>query len=245
LKLAIFSDIHSNIEALEACCAVAEQHGVDAYACLGDSVNYGPDPVATLDRILSLPGLIAVLGNHDQAMFQPPLWPANSELEQSAAWTRKRLHPEHLHFLKELPFMCEAHGATFTHASFDFPDNWEYVVSAKQAHNCFRAVPARRLFMGHVHVPLFFCETDDKSVVEMKVEAGRTYMLSKSQRYLANVGSVGQPRDGVNTASFAIYDNSTDSITFLRVPYDFAATARKIHDADLPALFAERLAKGQ
>ncbi len=245
MKLAILSDIHSNIEALDACCTAAQQHGVDAYVCLGDSVNYGPDPAATLDRIMALPGLIAVLGNHDEAMFRPAPWPDSSEIEQAAAWTRRQLRPEHLEFLKDLPYRHHAHGVAFAHAAFDFPDNWEYVVKPKQARGCFRAIKARRLCIGHVHIPYIFCETPGGEIEEVTFEPGRAVTLAADRRYLINVGSVGQPRDDINTACFAIYDVDADAVTFVRAPYDYAETARKIIAAGLHPFYAERLAQGR
>lgn len=245
VKLAVLSDIHSNIEALDACCAAAQQHGVNAFVCLGDSVNYGPDPAVTLDRIMALPGLIAVLGNHDEAMFRPAPWPESSEIEQAAAWTRRQLRAEHLDFLKDLPYRRHAHGAMFAHAAFDFPDNWDYVVTPKQARGCFRVVNARRLFLGHVHIPYVYSETPGGEIEEISFEVGRTLSLAADRRYLINVGSVGQPRDDINTACFLIYDVTGDAVTFVRVQYDLAETARKIIAAGLHPFYAERLAKGR
>lgn len=245
MKIAVLSDIHSNIEALEACLQVAARHGVDGYACLGDSVNYGADPVATLDRIMALPRLIAVLGNHDEAMFLAPRWSLASELEHCAAWTRRQLRPEHLDFLRGLPYLQRAHGAVFAHAVMDYPNSWEYVVEAKQAERCFKAVRERLLFLGHVHIPYLFRQGRDGRVEEIEPRPGETYALSPDDRYLVNVGSVGQPRDGDNGASFVIYDVAAASLRFERVAYDVAAAAAKIRRAGLHPFFAERLAAGQ
>jgi diadenosine tetraphosphatase ApaH/serine/threonine PP2A family protein phosphatase len=239
------SDIHSNIEALEACLAVAAREGVEAYVCLGDSVNYGADPVATLDRVMALPGLIAVLGNHDEAMFLPPRWPAASEVEQTAAWTRRQLKPAHLEFLRDLPYVQHAHGASFAHAALDFPNNWEYVVEPRQAERCFKAVRAPLLFLGHVHVPCIFRQRADGVVEEMEPEPNRPYSLAADARYLVNVGSVGQPRDGDNTACFVTCDLAARTLAFHRVAYDFAGAAAKIRRAGLHPFFADRLAVGQ
>jgi diadenosine tetraphosphatase ApaH/serine/threonine PP2A family protein phosphatase len=245
MKIAVLSDIHSNLEALEACLAVAAQQGVTAYACLGDSVNYGADPVATLDRIMALPGLIAVLGNHDEAMFLAPRWSTSSKMEQSAAWTRRQLQPAHLEFLRDLPYVQRAHGAVFGHAALDFPPDWKYVMKPRHAKRCFKAVHGRLLFLGHVHVPRIFRQSSNGIVEEIEPESNRPYTLAAETRYLVNVGSVGQPRDGDNTACFVTYDDAAGELTFQRVPYDYARAAEKIRRAGLHPFYADRLALGQ
>jgi diadenosine tetraphosphatase ApaH/serine/threonine PP2A family protein phosphatase len=245
VKVAVLSDIHSNLEALDACLAVATARGVGAFACLGDLVNYGADPAATLDRIMRLPGLIAVLGNHDEAMFLPPRWPVGSEVEHAAAWTRQRLQPEHVNFLRDLAYVQHAHGAAFAHAAFDAPSKWEYVVTSRQAQRSFKVMRASLLFFGHVHVPCIFTERADGGLEELDPEAGHTYPLAGDRRYLVNVGSVGQPRDGNNAACFVIYDSAARSVTFERVGYAHAAAAEKIRAAGLHPFYAERLASGQ
>jgi len=244
VKIAVISDIHSNLEALEACRDAALQDGVEAFVCLGDIVNYGPDPGPTLDRVMSLPGLIAVLGNHDEAMFREPMWSAASEVEEAAAWTRGQLRPEHLAFLKDLHYIQYAYGAVFAHASFDYPDNWEYVVNPKQAKRAFSAVSAPVMFFGHVHWPQIFVRTSSGDIESVEPLAGESYPLRDDCRYLVNVGSVGQPRDGINTSCFVVYDDQARSIVFRRASYDHTTTADKILAAGLHPFFAERLARG-
>ncbi len=245
MKVAVLSDIHSNLEALDACLAVASARGVAAYVCLGDLVNYGADPAATLDRIMQLPGLVAVLGNHDEAMFLPPRWPAGSEVEQAAAWTRQRLQPGHVSFLRDLAYVQHAHGAAFAHAAFDAPSQWEYVVTTRQAQRCFKVMRASLMFLGHVHVPCIFTERADGTLEELAPQAGQPYALAADRRYLVNAGSVGQPRDGNNAACFVIYDCAARSVCFERVHYAYASTAEKIRAAGLHPFYAERLASGQ
>ena len=244
MKVAVISDVHSNLEALEACLTEAMRQNVQAFVCLGDMVNYGPDPGATLDRIMSLPGLIAVLGNHDEAMFRDPMWSASSEVEQAAAWTRRQLRAEHLAFLRDLHYVQYAHGAAFAHAAFDFPDNWEYVVDRKQAKRAFSAVTAGVMFYGHVHWPQIFVLAASGAIEIIDPLEDEEYPLREDCRYLVNVGSVGQPRDGINRACFVIYDDRARSIFYRRVTYNHAATAEKILAAGIHPFFAERLARG-
>lgn len=246
MKLAVISDIHSNIEALDACLLRAGEIGVDGYVCLGDIVNYGPDPSATLDRVIETPGLLAVLGNHDEGMFLAPNWSSSSEIERAAAWTRQQLQPHHIAYLQDLPYVQYAHGAAFAHATFDFPNSWTYVVDVRQAKRCFTAIPdIAALFLGHVHVPLIFEVTGDSEILEIEPPAERCYVLPAGSRCLVNVGSVGQPRDGDNAACFVVYDSVARTIAFERVRYEFTRTAAKIRRAGLHEFYAERLALGQ
>jgi diadenosine tetraphosphatase ApaH/serine/threonine PP2A family protein phosphatase len=147
--------------------------------------------------------------------------------------------------LKDLPYLHHAHGAVFAHAVFDFPNSWEYVVSPRQARRCFDTFQAPMLFLGHVHVPCLYAAGPTRSVEEITPQAGHGYTPAPGCRYLVNVGSVGQPRDGDNAAAFVMYDSEAPSITFHRVPYDFPHTARKIRQAGLHDFYAERLASGQ
>lgn len=245
MKIAVLSDIHSNSEALSACVTNAFEAGAEAFVGLGDFVNYGADPVATLDALMALPDLIAVLGNHDEGMFLAPHWPRGSEIERAAAWTRARLSPRHIAFLKELPYAQRAHGAVFAHASFNFPDDWPYIVKPKQAKRCFKTVHDRLLFLGHVHVPSLFSQSPDGEIDEIIPEPEHVYALDAQRRYLINVGSVGQPRDGNNRACFVLYDSAVQTLSFRRVAYDFATTADKIRAAGLHPFYADRLKRGE
>lgn len=245
MKIAVLSDIHGNLEALTACVARANDQGVEAFVGLGDFVNYGADPGPTLDALMALPGFIAVIGNHDEAMFRETRWPRDSEVEHAAAWTRDRLSAAHLAFLRELHYVRRAHGVAFAHAAFDFPDNWEYVVKPRQARKCFRAVTDRLLFMGHVHVPAIFRQGADGAVDEIGATPGIVHRFVPGLRYLVNVGSVGQPRDENPEACFVIYDKADASVRFERVTYDVARAADKIRAAGLHPFYADRLARGQ
>lgn len=244
MKIAVLSDVHSNLEALKACVARAVEAGAEAFVGLGDFVNYGADPGATLDTLMTLPRLIAVLGNHDQGMFLPPHWPLGSEVERAAAWTRERLSPRHVAFLESLPYAERAHGAIFAHASFNFPDDWPYIVAAKQARRCFKAVRERLLFLGHVHVPAMFVRSPQGDIEQIAVEPERVYRLEAQRRYLVNAGSVGQPRDGNRNACFVLYDDSAQTVSFERVAYDAAQAAAKIKAAGMHPFYADRLERG-
>lgn len=242
MKLAIISDIHSNIEALEACHRVALEQGVEGFACLGDMIGYGADPVAVLDLIQSLPGLIVVRGNHDNALLSKTYKGVWSPIQQAIEWTYAQLSPAHIEFINNLPFIHEEFGATFVHASAANPRKWEYLFMPEQAKDCMSAANTNVTFIGHVHVPGVFYETPTQLIRKSSPEEGISVPLHREQRYVINVGSVGQPRDGDPAACFVIYDSDVAEFSFHRVIYDHTRTAKKILAAGLDPLFAARLA---
>jgi len=244
MKIAILSDIHSNLEALTACRDLALAHGVEKFVCLGDSVGYGADPCPTLDLLLSLPGLVAVLGNHDEYVIMDAQLPTSPVIKQSADWTRSQLRQEHLDFLGSLPYQVVENGVTYVHASAANPYEWDYLLDKAKVWHCMEAAETSLVFIGHVHIPAIFRETEAGPVELITPEEEKEYALVPRMRHVVNVGSVGQPRDDDNRASFVIYDDRNDSIVFHRVPYDFSTTGRKILDAGMNPFFAERLALG-
>jgi diadenosine tetraphosphatase ApaH/serine/threonine PP2A family protein phosphatase len=245
MKIAILSDIHGNLEALEACCQRAWQQGVERFACLGDLVGYGADPVATLDLLFSLPGLISVLGNHDESIivFGKEAVPSPF-VRHTREWARQRLRPAHLEYLRSLPYVRAENGVTYVHASARHPHDWEYLRDTQQAEACLRAARTPLVFIGHGHVPTVFCRRADGVTNEIGVAESMPFFLAPGNAYVVNVGSVGQPRDGNSAACFVIYDEKARTITYHRVAYDHAAAAAKIRAAGFDPFFAERLSRG-
>jgi predicted phosphodiesterase len=243
MRQAIFSDIHSNIEALQACVTHARSQGATHFACLGDCVGYGADPTPTLALLMSLPDLLLVRGNHDEALFN-----ANSidvpGIRESIDWARDHLSPAQLDLLKQAPYVRTAGVATYAHASAHAPARWEYLRHFEQIHDCLSATDSQVTFIGHVHVPMVFYRTAGGTLRELDPQPGVPIPLSSTCRYVVNVGSVGQPRDGNNTASYAIYDDDVSEVTCFRLPYDYLAAGNKIRAAGLYHRFAERLAEG-
>ncbi len=245
MRIAILSDIHSNLEALERVCEHAAALGAQRYVCLGDFIGYGADPAAALARVTALPELIAVRGNHDEALFREMRRETFPEIRRAIAWTRERLLPAQLNFLADLPLLVHDGAATYAHASAHRPDAWEYLRQPDQVLACMEAAGAPLTFIGHVHVPRVFYETAAGAVRELVPQDGMAVPLSVSARYVVNVGSVGQPRDGNNAASYVLYDDAAHEVTFHRLAYDYVTTARKIREAGLSPFFAERLAYGR
>jgi diadenosine tetraphosphatase ApaH/serine/threonine PP2A family protein phosphatase len=189
-------------------------------------------------------GAICVRGNHDNAAAGAA--EAMSTLAKRALdWTSGRLNAGQKAFLGTLPLSAEVEGVLFVHASANRPEEWSYVTSDTKAAPSFRASTARVILCGHVHVPLLASCDIGGVVREQAFRSGLPIPLLPSRRWLAVVGSVGQPRDGVAQAGWALVDTGKRELTFRRTPYDAAGAARKVREAGLPEELAVRLLVGR
>ena len=245
-KIALLSDIHSNLEALEACLAHATRQGAETFAFLGDLVGYGPDPAATLDRIMAFAdkGAPVVLGNHDQALWDDAV-PLNPVARQAIQWTRPRLTSTHQAFLQSLPLTHRLENLLLVHASADRPGEWTYLIREAEAAASLAATDATWTFAGHVHHPLLYYQSSDLRTHAFSPTPGVAIPLSERRRWVATVGSVGQPRDGNTAAAYALFDAEARALTFHRVPYDWGRTIYKIYSQGLPPALARRLSEGR
>ncbi len=251
MRIAFMADLHANREALEACLAHARAQEADRLVFLGDYVNYGADPewvVATLMAHVEKGG-IALRGNHDAAVGE---WGGsmNSPAEVALEWTRNQLGPAHRAFLAGLPLTHQEDGFLCVHADASAPSKWSYVTDTEDAARSFRATTERLTLCGHVHKPALYNVPEGpvaaraaKTTVFRPI-AGVPVPLLPRRRWLAIVGSVGQPRDGNPAAAYALVDTVRAEITTLRVAYDIEAAAEKIRAAGLPAMLADRLTWG-
>ncbi len=241
MKLAILSDLHGNLEALEAVLADLDAQQVDAAACLGDFVGYGASPNECIERIR--PRIeAAVLGNHDAAALgKLKLGGFNSDAATAARWTGDQLSAESRAWLDSLPLSTVWHEHRLVHASPAEPDDWAYVLSVTDARVEFAAFHEPLCFVGHSHVPGVFVDTDGQvSYTRLGVVGLRT-----GCRYLVNVGSVGQPRDGDPRAAYVLLDLDDERLEHRRVEYDVARAAGRIAAAGLPHFLSERLRWGE
>lgn len=245
MRTAFFSDIHSNIEALTACVRHAERHQVERYVTLGDYIGYGPNPGDVLDMVAQLPGLVAVRGNHDDAVAKAMDSSVSQRIRDAGEWTREQLQDRHIEFIDSLPYSVNDPRGYFIHATAVAEKDWTYIRMDDQAMECMEASPGQVTFIGHVHVPMVFYETPNGSVRDLRPHPRMPIPITGQGRYVVNVGSVGQPRDFNNAASYVILDDELSQITFYRVPYDFFTTGEKIRAARLDPFFAERLAVGR
>jgi predicted phosphodiesterase len=251
LRLLLLSDIHANLEALDACLAAAPAY--DAVVNLGDIVGYGASPNEVAERSRSL-GQIFVRGNHDKAVTGlTDLRDFNPVAGLAALWTRDQLTPENFQWLQSLPQgpvqVPDAADTQFVHGS---PlDEDEYVVNAEEAVGPLQQTGVAVTFFGHTHLQGgFYGDIGRSQSFQPQYRKAGTadsweLQLIAGTRYLINPGSVGQPRDGDWRAAFALFDTGSRIVTFLRVPYDLAAAQQRILAANLPPRLATRLSAGR
>jgi diadenosine tetraphosphatase ApaH/serine/threonine PP2A family protein phosphatase len=234
MRVAIISDIHSNLEALQKALEIIDEKKVEEIVCLGDLVGYGANPNECVELTRKRASRI-LLGNHDQAAFDlSQTEHFNRHARTAAYWTNQTLTQENLEFLKSLPFQHVIDDLTFVHASPRDPEQWEYVFSAHEAKTNFESFQTRICFVGHTHIPGVFPE-------DLKMQKSK---VVRENRYIINVGSVGQPRDGNWKLSFGIFDTSAWMYDLIRSEYDVQTASEKIVAADLPRFLADRLLVG-
>jgi diadenosine tetraphosphatase ApaH/serine/threonine PP2A family protein phosphatase len=242
---AIFSDIHGNREAFEACLAHAREAGADRHVLLGDLVGYGADPAWVVERAgeMVADGALALLGNHDAAI-EGGAAGMNENAALAIAWTVGRLSHAQRDFLKALPLTRERGDILFVHASAHDPGRWEYITGIGSAAQSLHATAARITVCGHVHVPALYHLSPTGKMAQFTPSERVTLPLGPHRRWLAVMGAVGQPRDYNPAACYALLDEESASLTYIRVPYDVETAAMKIVEAGLPPWLGRRLCDG-
>lgn len=244
MRVAVFSDIHANLEALEAVFSHAGQQQVDRYVCLGDVVGYGANPNECIEMLRALPDCPCLLGNHDAAVLGIPT-NMQQEARQVINWTRSVLTKTGLQFLQEMEDLIKWQDIFFCHSNPYRPRHWYYVTEKTYIASSFGRSKARILFIGHTHVPVAITRKNFFCVYVRSPQHPMTVPVAELNRQIFNCGSVGQPRDGDPRASYLIYDDKRRTIEFHRVIYPYHITAEKILAAGLPKTFALRLAEGR
>jgi diadenosine tetraphosphatase ApaH/serine/threonine PP2A family protein phosphatase len=247
MKLALLADVHANLEALTACLEGAEREGAEAYAFAGDLVGYGADPAAVLDLVAAHVerGAVVVRGNHDAAVLDAKADTMHPSAERAVVWTRAQLAPRHLELLRSLPLVARVGSAAIVHASADRPADWTYVTDPLRAAESLRAANATWVFCGHVHEPVLYFTGPSDRPAPFTPTPGVPIPVPARRRWLAVIGSAGQPRDGKTAACWALFDTDRERIVFHRTPYDVSAAAAKIRAAGLPERLAHRLERGE
>jgi diadenosine tetraphosphatase ApaH/serine/threonine PP2A family protein phosphatase len=237
LKVAIFSDIHANWQALEA--VLDDCPLVEETLCLGDVVGYGGDPKRCVDEVMKR-GWLTLVGNHDRACTDPEIleW-FNDDAATVVRWTVDVLGDERLSWLRGLPDSHVEHEVLLVHAS---PRDhiYEYVLDTAVASANLDLINGGVCFHGHTHVPGIFGQADGQVTHEYRVD---TFQLEGPA--LVNPGSIGQPRDGIALASYGLWDVDNEAFEFRRVPYDIKGAQKAIRKARLPERFALRLETGR
>lgn len=244
MRVAVFSDVHANLHALEAVLADVQSEAPDAVWCLGDLVGYGPRPNQCCSRVAEAAQLCLV-GNHDLAVIGTvDLGIFTSDAAHSARWTSEHLSPDAADFLATLEPQADAEGVGLYHASPRDPV-WEYVLSPEAALAAFTGTDWQVILVGHSHVALALALVD--STVEGGLAPGGVELeleLDGSVRWLLNPGSVGQPRDGDPRAAYLLLDLARGHASFRRVDYDIEQTQAEIRFEGLPQSLAVRLQHG-
>ena len=243
MRVAILSDIHSNLEALSAVLAVVDRERPDRVFCLGDVVGYGAS-VNECCELVRARAEVTLLGNHDAAVAGRMDYSFYYDAARHALdWTAARIEPTHLEWLRSLPYSHQLDGITLSHGSPVDPPAYDYVFALEQAREL---VPHARglapvTFIGHSHLCKTFALAPGGEVNEV---VSTRFGLRRGYKYVISVGSVGQPRDGDNRACLVVYDTATREVEFHRVAYDIETSAQKVFDADLALNFGKRLFLG-
>jgi predicted phosphodiesterase len=240
---AVISDVHANLEALQSVLNDIRMRGILDIFFLGDAVGYGPNPEEVVE-ILHKVCRVMVAGNHDQAVVKPELdYYFNDLAREAIKWTRTVMGDDAKQILKVLPMSYVLRNddidMLFVHASPRYPEEWNYILTLRDAELNFHYFNERICFIGHSHVPFVIERSRGE---ELTIRRELPYRLREDCRYIINAGSVGQPRDGDQRACYVIFDES--KIDIIRVPYDIHLTQRKMKDAGLPLPLIDRLSKG-
>jgi predicted phosphodiesterase len=245
MRLAVISDIHSNLEALKSVLPHIDQEEVDAVLNLGDMVGYNASPNECLELLLQEP-VVSLAGNHDLALLEVSRAENfNIIAYQALMWSREQVKPEYLDFFRSLPITREGKGFIACHGTPTSTDAYvAFHFQGKRVFNYLRHLPDKRVcFFGHTHRRALWYRDIRGKIALLPIRPDKM-RLERNCLYLINPGSVGQPRDGNPEAAFAIFDDEEFSIHFRSVPYDVKSAQRRILEAGLPEYLAERLAQG-
>jgi predicted phosphodiesterase len=239
MRVAVLSDIHSNLTALDAVLAAAGP--VDAIWHLGDVVGYGPDPNGVVRRLIEV-GAVGVRGNHDAAAAggSEIEW-FNTDARRAMEWTRTVVSAPTVTWLHDLPERLTVEGCELVHGSLREPI-WEYVTSVPVARANLAVLGSPIGLNGHTHIPIAFVEQDGR--IDVVGPGHGSELELRGRRALLNPGSVGQPRDGDPDASYAIFDPGEGRISWHRVAYDIGSVQAAMRSVGLPGGLAARLSVG-
>ncbi len=241
--LAILSDIHSNLDALEAVCADLDSAGVDHVVCLGDIVGYAAYPDECINRVRAR-GWHTVRGNHDAALDDPAAKEQMNDVANAGIrLAEKQLSPKNREWLDALHLRLSRKHTVFTHASLDHSEEWPYLIDVESVLMHFLRQRIPLCFVGHTHRPMIL-SWQRKTRLEVRIPGQEKVRLSEVGKTTINVGSVGQPRDGDPRACYVLYFPNTHHVEFRRVEYDIKAAQKAIRQAGLPSFAARRLTQG-
>ena len=240
-RIGIFSDIHGNLQALEAIFRILEtEENVNRIYCCGDIVGYGGNPNECVD-LMRAKNCPVVAGNHDYAALGMTDTSYFNEIAKTAIqWTGEILTPENAEFIRSLPLIIVDDELMIVHSSPKEPEAWNYILTLGDARVNFEHFTQQICFVGHSHQPFII----EYAAGKLSCPSQPFISAVEGRRYLINVGSVGQPRDGNPDAAYAIYDRKERRIEIKRVEYDLGAAQEAIRAQGLPLQLADRLNHG-
>lgn len=243
MKIAILSDIHGNLEALESVLIEISRRKIDKIICLGDLIDYGPNPNEVIE-ITKRECDIIVMGNHDYAVIDESITKNFSPVARSSMiWTLNVLEEENKIFISSLKLEENFKDIYIVHACPKYPLDWTYILNVNDAKIYFQYVDNFITLIGHTHIPAIY-KKKFSYVEHIIPNPFEKYHLDENYQYMLNPGSVGQPRDGDYRASFAILDLENLTFEIIKVDYDIRKTKKKILESDLPQILAYRLESG-
>ncbi|MCM8800438.1 MAG: metallophosphatase family protein [Candidatus Omnitrophica bacterium] len=241
MRYGIFSDVHANLEALKAVLCAYKKENIDIYLCIGDVVGYGADPNECVELVKKT-AMITVAGNHDWASVD--LFPVdyfNPQAKQAILWTKDNLSEQSRYFLESLKPVYKNKDLILVHGTLENPAEFDYMLDGYTANVTFQLMDTHLCFVGHSHIAGIFIQDQAKRIYYQEVNHLK---LEDKSKYIINVGSVGQPRDGNPSSAYCIYDTDKKEIFIKRVDYDIQTAYTKILTAGLPKSLAERILVG-
>ena len=242
MRYAFVSDIHSNIDAFESVLEYMEGEKPDRVLFLGDIVGYGPSPNECIDKLLQVAD-VSLGGNHDWAVVgKTPDDYFNPFAKEAVDWTAKVLREDNKDFLLRTKASDVFDGFQVAHSTPFKPEEWRYIMSQKEAIDNYSSIEQKLCFIGHSHQPLIIEYSGPPSV---KVYREQKFPFLPENKYIINVGSVGQPRDANVKACWVLYDSDETTVQYHRVPYDITSVQKKMEAVGLPRYLIDRLAQGR
>lgn len=242
MKIIVYSDVHSNLEALLAVEEAIKKEGEVKKIFIGDVVGYGANPNECVEKVGEFSDY-ALAGNHDHAVLElTDISSFNPYAKAAIAWTKNAVTPSSRKYLENMKLKKLSDDSCFVHATPYQPEKWNYILTLQSARINFDYFDSPICFIGHSHVPIIIKQSSNG---ECSIHNGLNLKIEKDSKYIVNIGSVGQPRDGNPQASFAVYDPEEKTVQIKRVSYDIATAQQKIIDAGIPQYLADRLQYGR
>jgi predicted phosphodiesterase len=238
VKIAIISDIHANLAALEEALTAIHELQPDKIVCLGDIIGYGPRPNECVDLIRQN-CQVCLMGNHDHAVLGlTDTYHFNQYAREAINWTRRTLTIQNKAFLESLTFSHHENEILYVHSTPSHPEEWHYILSEYEAKQYMEKIKQKVCFVGHSHIPVIF--SSEQGILT----SDEIQLNTASGKYIINVGSIGQPRDGDPRLCFVFYDTENFHINFIRKEYPVQVTYNEILENSLPPFLAMRLLAG-